>query len=485
MGVRRALKFTGVSQTVTFVLSFASVVIVSRLLKPEEIGIYSVAVSVLGLAHIFREFGVGQYLVQAQSVSRERFRAAFSVALITSWLIALALFLLRTPMSALYGHQGIGEVLLLLAINFLVLPLGTPVMAMMIREMQFDRLAFLQIFGAVVQTSVTIVAAWLGESYLSMAWGSIAMTLSKVVVVQIMRPGETFILPTTQGLREVLKFGGVSSSAAVVHQLGSAAPDLILGRTLGFAEVALFSRGVGLYRMVVERVYALVRGVHFPNFASDLRKGGDGAALYCRATNYLVGVVAPVLAVLAVLSHPLILFVFGEQWSRSVWVSIVVCTASILTAPYSLCGLSLTAAGKVGVNLKREVVAQGVKVLLLLSSIWLPLELVVLLLSLAYLCEAVVSQWALGRVFGLGPVALFKAIWRGLALVPFAAAAPALAVGLAHHWGVLNDQRLLVLLTGSVGAALGWGLGLLVLSHPLKSELARVLRWLRPGARAT
>lgn len=471
------------SQAVTFVLSFASVVIVSRLLKPEEIGIYSVAVSVLGLAHIFREFGVGQYLVQARSVSEQQFRAAFSVAILSSWLIAAALFLLRLPMSKLYGHEGIGEVLLLMAVNFLVLPLGTPVMAMMKRELQFTRLAWLQIFGAVVQTGVTIATAWLGESYLSMAWGSIAMTLSKMVVVQVMRPGETFILPSAKGVREVLKFGGVSSSAAVIHQLGTAAPDLILGRTLGFAEVALFSRGVGLYRMVVERVYALVRGVHFPNFARDLRKGGDGAALYCRATNYLVGVVAPVLAVLAVLSHPLILFVFGEQWSRSVWVSVVICTASILTVPYSLCGLSLTAAGRVGTNLRLEFVAQGVKVLLLMSSIWVPLEQVVLLLSLAYLTEAAASQWALQRVFGLGPLTLLAAIWRGLALVPFAAAGPALAVGLAHHAGVLNDHRLLLLLTGSATAALGWGLGLLLLNHPLKSELVRLLRWLRPGNR--
>ena len=68
--------------------------------------------------------------------------------------------------------------------------------------------------------------------------------------------------------------------------------------------------------------------------------------------------------------------------------------------------------------------------------------------------------------------------------VPFAAAAPALAVGLAHQWGVLNEQRLLVLLVGGVGAALGWGLGLVVLSHPLKSELARVMRWLRQRARS-
>lgn len=474
MVVRRALGITAISQAILFVLGIANVVIVSRLLKPEEIGIYSVSVSVLGLAHIFREFGVGEYLVQASSVSRQQFRAAFSVALLTSWFIAALLVFGRIPMSHFYGNEGIAAVLLLLAINFLILPLGTPVVAMLRREMQFGKLAWIGLVGGAVQTAVTIGTAMAGQSYLSMAWGSIAMTLSKIVLVNFMRPNQTFILPALSGLGEVARFGSVSSLVSIVRQLGASAPDLIFGRTLGFSEVAFFSRGVGLHRMVVERINALVRQVHFPSFASDLRKGGHAAELYARATNYLLAVTGPLLAVLAIVSQPLILFVFGPQWERSVLIAAVICSSLILTAPYSLYSQSLIADGKMSLCLRTALVVQIARVLILLTSIWFPLEQVVMLLSLSYLVEASAAQWALKRAFGLSWLMLMKAVWRALALIPAAAVGPALLVWAACFYGFEATHRLALLVGSAVLALAGWSLGVLLLQHPMKAELARI-----------
>lgn len=475
MGFRRSLGVVAISQVVTFVLGFVNVIIVSRLLAPEEIGIFSVAVSVLGFAHILREFGVGHYLVQAATVSQQQFRAAFTVAILASWSIAGVLFVVREPMAAFYDHEGISKVLVLLAINFLVLPLGTPVLAMIKRDRQFGRLAWVVIFGSIVQTVATIGAALAGESYLSMAWGSLIMTVAKMLLLNFMRPGETFVLPTFSGLRSVLRFGTVTSTSALVGEFGRAAPDLILGRTLGFVDVALFSRGMGVHRMVVERINTLVRTVHFPTFSADLRAGKNAAELYSRVTDYLVVVTAPVLAVLAILSDPLILLMFGDQWERSVPIAAILCSASILTAPYALYGLSLIAAGRVTIHLTSELITQGSRVLILLTSLWLPLEDVVALLAVAYLIEAVVAQRALKLAFGLGWAALMKQLWRAFAVVPFAGFGPAFVVWGAWSLGVLDQNRFAILVLSSLLAAAGWVGGIFFLRHPMRVEIRRTL----------
>ena len=476
MVVRKALGIGVVSEAALFVLGLANVVIVSRLLRPDEIGVFSVAVSVLGLAHIFREFGVGQYLVQATEVGRMQFRAAFTVALGSSWVIALILYLIRQPMAAWYGHTGIAEILALLALNFVIMPFGTPQLSMMRRDLQFDKLAWSSLFSSLIQTTVTIAAAWGGESYRSMAWGSIAAHACTMVLLNFMRPGETFVLPTTVGLREVLKFGSVASFASVASKLGGSAPDLIFGRTLGFVEVAVYSRGVGLQRMLVDRINELVRSVHFPTFASNVRAGGDAAALYASTVSYLVAVTAPVLAVLAVLSEPLILFVFGAQWQRSVPVASVVCAACIITSPYSLYGLSLTAAGKVRHLMWSEVAIQSARVAVLASSIWLPLERVLPLLVLGYLAEAVVSQVALRHAFGLRFGQLIRQTWRSFCLVPFAVAGPLAVVATARTSNHVDGWRLIILVAGSALAALGWLAGVWLTNHAMKSEILGLVR---------
>lgn len=484
MGFRQSIGIVAISQVVTFVLGFANVIIVSRLLAPGEVGIFSVAVSVLGFAHVLREFGVGYYLVQAETVSRQQFRAAFTVAIIASWCIAGVLFAVRGMVATFYGHPGIAEVLLLLAVNFLVLPLGTPVLAMLKRDRQFGRLAWVAIFGSVVQTVVTVGAALAGESYLSMAWGSLVMTLSKMVLLHFMRPGETFVLPAVSGLREVFRFGTATSFSALVGECGRAAPDLIFGRTLGFVDVALFSRGMGVHRMIVDRINTLVRTVHFPTFAADLRSGGRPAEMYVKVTDYLVVVTAPVLVILAVLSEPLILFMFGSQWERSVPIAAILCSASVLTAPYSLYGLSLIAAGRVSIHLFAETLTQGSRILVLLTSIWFPLETVVPLLILAYVIEAAVAQLALRRAFGLGWVSLMTKLWRALAVIPFASAGPIAVVWSSKHFNFAGEHRFAILLAASLLAGLGWLMGVTVLKHPMRSEILRVWRGFLTAARA-
>jgi O-antigen/teichoic acid export membrane protein len=473
MVVRRALSINALSQVITFGLGFANVVIVSRLLSPEEIGVFSVAVSVLGFAHIFREFGVGQYLVQAAEVGKPQFRAAFTVTLISAWMIAALLFMLRWPLSALYQHQGIAEVLGLVSLNFIIMPFGTPLLSMMRRELQFSRMAWATVLSAVVQTAVTIGAAWQGQSYLSMAWGSIAMHISKACILNYFRPGETFVLPTFKGISEVLKFGSLASTSSLIKELGTAAPDLIFGRTLGFAQVAIYSRGVGLQKMLVERIDGLVRGVHFPTFAMKLRRGEDGAALYAHAINHLLAVTAPLLAVLAVLAEPLILFVFGEQWRASTQVAVYICLGGILVAPYSLCSLSLVAAGKAGLQASAEIAAQSVRIAILLTSIWLPLADVVRLLLIAYLFEAFIAQQALRIAFGIRFVDLMRQVWKALLLILFAALGPLLLMVAARWSGHADTHRLALLAIASTLALLGWSMGLVLLNHPLRSEVAR------------
>jgi len=477
---RRALKVSATVQVATFVLSFASVLVVSRLLTPEEIGIFSVSVALLGMAHIFREFGVGQYLVQAASVGREQIRAAFTVALLCSWGIGLVVLAASIPMRMIYRHDGVQEVLALAALNFAVMPFGTPILSILRRELQFDRIAWVTIVGAAVQTGVTIAAAYLGHSYLSMAYGTLAMQVTKVLMLNVIRPGETFVWPSTSGVRDVLRFGSLSTGAIVTNNLGSAAPDMIFGRTLGFADVAYYSRGVGMQNMLIEKIHEAVRSVYFPIFASELRAGAKGAELYAQTAGNLVAVTIPALVVLAVLANPLIPFVFGDQWAVSAPIASILCLYQVLVAPYALYQLSLIAAGKVGSQFKAELVIQAVRVLVLLSSVWLDLQQVVTLLIIAYATEALVSQMALRKAFGLSFRALLGVSWKAYAIALAAASGPLVVSNLTawdrHHTG----DQLSILLLGGFAALAGWFAGVHALGHPLKLEIHRIVQRLIP-----
>lgn len=426
MKIRKALGINAASQLIIFVVNFTSIIVISRLLTPEEIGIFSVSVSILAFAHIFREFGVGQFLIQTNEVTAERLRAAFTVTLGISWLIAGGLALASAPIAAFYGSVGIADVLRLIAVNFVILPFGAPLLSLLRRDMAFDKIAVVNISNAVVGTAITIAAAIHGESYLSMAWGAVAGNVSNVILLNILRRGQIFLLPTSRGVSEVLRFGSLSSAGSFINELGASAPDLIFGRTLGFTSVAYFSRANGLPTMALRQILILIRGVYLPSFAQDIRAGKDPAELYCNATNYLTAFTAPLLALLAVLAEPLIVLLFGDQWQPAAYLATLICVFTIFTTPASLAITSLIASGKVGIFLKTQLVIQSAKTAILMSSVWLSLTEVVTALSLAYLIESLVQLKSLKTAFNLKARHLFHTIGPTYALVPLTVLAPLL-----------------------------------------------------------
>lgn len=478
MSTRRALSFTGLGQAVSFVLGLGSVVIISRLLTPEEIGVFSVSVALLGFAHIIREFGVDQYLIQTDRVDNQRFRAAFTVAVTVSWSIAGVLYLLRIPMAAFYGHEGIKDVLALVSINFLIMPFGTPLLAMIRRELQFGRLALVGVISTFVHALVTVTAAYLGESYLSMAWGGIAQHLTSAIVLNFMRPGEIFVLPSLRGVKEILHFGSVASLASFVNQVGNSAPDLVLGRTLGFSAVAYYSRALGLKNMSMDNLARIVRLVHFPTFSEKIRNNGDPRALYREAVIYLFAISAPVLAVLAVLSEPLILFLFGDQWQASAKLATLICLYSILTVPYLLYGVTLTAMGHIALYLRSEIKIQAVKVAILMSSIWVTLDQVVMLLGLAFAFEAYTAQRAMRQSFGFSLPDILGVLKSGLVLVPFATVGPLAVVFFGPGDSTTAGAAVSLGLAGLTSAA-GWIVGIFGTNSVLKPEIILILRKLK------
>lgn len=477
MGVRAALGITAATRITVFVFSLASVAVVSRLLTPEEIGVFSVSVAVIGLAHVFRDFGVGQYLIQVREVTLQARRAAFTVTLAFSCAIAALLYLGRHAAAAFYGNPGVGEVMALLALNFLILPFAAPLRTILHREMQFGKLAVFALINQVVQSCTTIAAAWAGASYLSMAWGSIAGNLANLAVLAVLFPGRAFERPTLAGLREVLSFGSKSSAASLSTQFGAAAPDLILGRTLGFADVAYYSRASGMVHMSVGQLLYVVGTVYTPAFARGYRAGENPAELYARTSSLLLGITVPAMALLALLAGPLIALLFGPQWERSAPLGSLLFVYALIGAPFTLAATSLTATGHVGAVMRCRLVIEASRILVLLASLRYALEIVVALLGLVSVMHAVVFMRALRRAFGLRSRTLWAGVRGSYALAPFALAGPLAMFAANRLAGPVAD--LWVIAASVAFAFLGWLAGIAWLKHPLRAEVVSAARAVR------
>lgn len=467
--VRRSLGIVTITKAAAFVLSLGTVVIVSRLLAPNEIGIFSISATLIGFAHVFREFGVGEYLVQTREVTRERRRAAFTVTLLISWSIAALLYAIREPAAAFYEEPGIREVMGYLAINFLVLPLATPLRAQLKREMQFEKIAAADLSNLLAAALVTVGAAWSGASYNSMAFGAIAGNIVGFCALAIISPRGALDWPTTHGLREVLHFGSRSSIASFASQLGVAAPDVIFGRTLGFADVAYYSRANGLLSLVLFNLLGVIHTVFFPLFSKGFREQQDLVELYTKSGTMALAVILPMLGMLSLLAAPLIEIMFGSQWVPSAPLGSMLCAFALITGPVMLAPYALTACGHVGLVMRCRLILGVLNIGILLSSAFLPLNTVVALLVVLSTAELLVFLHALRISLGFAPSRIWQGIRSSYVLLLLTLPAPAAAV-VALRYAGLQSALLELGVCGMLGLC-SWIAAAFWIRHPVRLEI--------------
>lgn len=474
--VRRSLAWGLLDNYIGIGLQIVATVVIARLLTPNEIGIYSVAAVLGAMAMQFRDFGMAEYLIQEKNLNDQKIRAAFGVNVLLSWSMA-GLFLGSSWWVAdFYRQPGVGQVMRLQALSFLLVPFGGITMAYFRREMEYRPLFVAGIASSVTTFVVGVGGCLLGLSYMALAWSSLMSLVVTVAVSVAYRPKHFPRWPGLRGMGEVVAFSKHAMGIYFFGQLGKGAPEAIIGRALDVASVAYFSRANGLVELFNRSVLRSAINICLPYFAKEEREGKTAASGYLKATTLLTGVGWPFFASTALLAFSVIRLLYGDQWMLAVPLAKVLCLVAALELPYWLATEVMIAAGRIDQSHWLQAKVQCLRVLGVFMVIPFGLIGAGVGLGLAALAGAWLAQRALREIIGLRFRDLCVACKPSL-LVTIAAALPpgltSLLVAQSH------DNYLLVLVACGSASVVAWLLALRGFGHPFWQEIELVVQQFR------
>ena len=140
MSTRRALLFSFLDRYSGLVLAVASSMVIARLLSPDEIGVFSVAMVLSAFSAILRDLGVGQYVVQVKELTDDRLRAARTIQFSAAGVMSLLMGALAYPVAAFYDEPRLLPILGLMALNCLIVPIGSINFALLTRDMSLKHI---------------------------------------------------------------------------------------------------------------------------------------------------------------------------------------------------------------------------------------------------------------------------------------------------------------------------------------------------------
>jgi len=472
MSVRKALTFAFLDRYASLVIGIGASMVLARLLTPADVAVFSIATVLLGFLATVRDLGAGQYLVREKELDSERIRAVWTVQLGLGIVLACVVALAGTPVAAIYGEPRMRDIMLVLALGYLINPFGSLTHAWLTRELRYEAIAFTHFSSAVVGAAVSIALAWQGHGPMSLALGALASGVINAVLLLFLRPGFFPWLPGLRDVKRVISFGGALTSANLLWTLAQGAPELLLGKLQSLTSAGLYSRANGLVAMFQRLVTDVVNGVALSWFAQEARQSGDFSQSFVKATGYVTAVGWTFCLAIAFLAHPIILVLFGQQWIDAIDLARVLAAGMAFGVPVTLCFAALVAAGAVTRILKATAASTVVILALAVPGAWFGLVYMGWANVLASAFAAVLFMRITQEEIGFQWTDLRASLLRSALVALGAALAPA-AVFVA--FGARPEEIVVPLAMGTVGSVAGFLGAVFLCRHPIREEL--MLLW--------
>lgn len=312
--VRRGAAWSYAGQVVTTFGHFIMGVILARLLGPSEFGVFIAVTAFTSLFMMGVQFGMPQAILQAKTLSDAQANAAFWSICTLALLFIGVTVAVAEPLAALYNSDQFQGVMYAMCLVFVLTPFTAIGLALLRRDMRFDRVELINVVSLAVAALVSIGAALFGAGVYSLVVGAVSsmvVNLGMLLLYIDWRPS----WPRWSPVRPLLGYSGYAALNTILIFATARVDSMLVGAMLGTSQLGLYNRSYSLARIpsdqFAESLGPLVLG-SLSRIQDDVEWSRQ---LYFKAASAISTVTMPFLVVLAVGGPAAIKLLYGEAWS--------------------------------------------------------------------------------------------------------------------------------------------------------------------------
>lgn len=458
-------------------IGFISVLILARLLVPEDFGIIVMASLVIGLTDVLLDLGVHIALIQNPSPTPAHYNTAWTLRLIQALLATILVCAIAPWAAVFFAEPQITLVIQVLALSFLISGLENIGIVNFQKEMRFTddfRFTFAKRIAGFI---ATITAAFWLQSFWALVIGTLVGRSSGLILSYLMHPMRPRL--SLVQFKEIFAISQWVLVRNVGIYLDQSLHTMLVGRRDSTHTTGAYSLANEISTLPTTELLAPINRVLFPAFVQVKHNTNELKRLFLLAQGVqaLVGIPAGIgLALVAQEAIPILL---GESWLSAIPFVEIIALVGVVTALLSSGVYVCLTLGRV--RLIAAYTWSQVCLFGLLTIVMLPqaeaLEIAWLRLTVAVLGVGILAWILIDTLDGLKLWELLDAVYRPL----LAAIFMALCVSWAGIWvdGAMGWLLIAKISIGIVSytttvALLWWAVG-----HPAGAEAYMVEQWQR------
>ena len=334
------------SEGLTNVLRIGSMIVMARLLVPEDFGLIAMVTALTVFAERFKDLGLDMATVQRREITREQVSTLFWINAGVGAFLMFVVAAFSPLISWFYREPRLVLVTVVLSAGFLFGGLTIQHQALLRRQMSFVRLAGVQLCSVALGAAIGIWCAWEGFGYWALIWKEIATAVFSALGTWLVcwwRPG----WPTRKaGVRSMMLFGRDITGFNIVYFFSRNIDQILLGKLWGASPLGLYRQAYQLVAMPMNQLLSSISSVAVPGMSALQGEPGRYRQYYTRMVSMLAFITMPVALYIGIFSDSIVRLVLGDKWIASAEIVKIFAVGAFIQPVASTCGIVMVTLGK-------------------------------------------------------------------------------------------------------------------------------------------
>ena len=236
----------------------------TRIIKPELYGILSICILINSFAEIIQGFGVIDYIIKEDKISKLSLNTAFIFNIFLSILLYLIIILLSPFIANYFSKKILLSIIPLSSTAILVNAIGSVPYAILIKNMEFKKLFLRQLVPIVANIMITLPLALLGLNIYALILGLLAqifLTNMLYVIFSRWKPSLSFSL---MKCKEIFSFGKWMVLERITEYLYISSDRILLSLIGDLNFLGVYNLASQFITIAIQVIRAPIQNLMFP-----------------------------------------------------------------------------------------------------------------------------------------------------------------------------------------------------------------------------
>jgi len=314
------IRWNSISLLYTASIQIIMMIILARLFTPEEYGIMGLILIVIGFGTVFADIGISGAIIHYQKVSKKQLSTLYWLSFIFGLFIFIILNLLSPLIAMFYTEPELSSFINIIAIVFLIIPIGQQFETLLRKELVFKSLAQIEIITSTILPLVSIIMAYYGWGVISVVLGYILKNLIKAFLMLYV--GLKTWKPTLEfdfsEIKNFLSFGLYQTGERSINFLNSNIDKILIGKFLGTVSLGYYTIAHYLVSYPIIIINPIFTRVSFPYFSKIQDNIKKLKEKYFNLISIVSFINFPIYILLILIAPYFVPLVYGAQWIPSI-----------------------------------------------------------------------------------------------------------------------------------------------------------------------